>query len=152
MTSRRRPMHWARWGDPAEAAPLSESTRGLVELAFGSADPDLAGELSDVRLPEVALDATLLSELRDLVGPDHVDTSHEARVRHTRGRSPPALLRLRHGDGADAPDAVVRPAGHDEVQALVSWCSDRRVGRCTSAPPAWTSATRRTSSCSGRCS
>src|SRR3954447_9931218 len=125
MTSTRRPMHWARWGGPAEAAPLPESTRGLVELAFGSADPDLAVELSDVRLPEVALDPTLLTELRDLVGADHVDTSHEGRVRHTRGRSTSDLLLLRHGDGADAPDAVARPAAHDEVQAVVSWCSER---------------------------
>ena len=30
-------MHWARWGDPAEAAPLPEAARGLVELAFGPA-------------------------------------------------------------------------------------------------------------------
>jgi len=80
-----------------------------------------------VRLPQVVLDATLLSELRDVVGAEHVDTSHEARVRHTRGRSTPDLLRLRHGDGADAPDVVVRPGDHDAVQAVVSWCSERRV-------------------------
>jgi alkyldihydroxyacetonephosphate synthase len=129
MTSTRRPMHWARWGDPDEAAPLPESTRGLVELAFGPAPeaPALPAELSDVRLPDVALDDAVLTGLRDLVGAEHVDTSHEARVRHTRGKSTPDLLRLRHGDGADAPDAVVRPADHDEVQAVVSWCSDHRV-------------------------
>ena len=31
-------MHWARWGDPAEATPLPEAARGLVELAFGPAE------------------------------------------------------------------------------------------------------------------
>jgi alkyldihydroxyacetonephosphate synthase len=34
---------------------------------------------------------------------------------------------MRSGDASDAPDAVVRPAGHDEVAAVVSWCSDHRV-------------------------
>ena len=52
---------------------------------------------------------------------------HETRVRHTRGKSTPDLLRMRAGDGADAPDAVVTPASHDEVAAVVRWCSEHRV-------------------------
>jgi alkyldihydroxyacetonephosphate synthase len=34
---------------------------------------------------------------------------------------------MRTGDGSDAPDVVVRPAGHDEVVALVGWCSEHLV-------------------------
>ena len=30
-------MHPQRWGDPAAAAALPESARGLIELAFGLA-------------------------------------------------------------------------------------------------------------------
>ena len=29
----------ARWGDPAAAAPLPETARGLVEMAFGPLPP-----------------------------------------------------------------------------------------------------------------
>ena len=74
---------------------------------------------ADVRLPDPGLDERLLAGLRGLVGDAHVRVDHEARVRHTRGRSTPDLLRMRHGDGSDAPDAVVLPADHDEVVAVV---------------------------------
>ncbi len=120
-------MHWARWGDPAEAAPLPEAARGLVEMAFGPAQEHPTTPLEDVRLPDPALDAGLLAGLREIVGDDHVHTDHETRVRHTRGKSTTDLLRMRTGDGSDAPDVVVRPADHDEVVALVGWCSEHRV-------------------------
>ena len=120
-------MHWARWGDPAEAHPLSEAARGLVELAFGPAVEHPTTALSDVRLPAPRLPDALVAGLRDLVGEEHVRADHETRVRHTRGRSTPDLLRMRQGDAADAPDAVVLPADHDEVSAVVAFCSEHRV-------------------------
>jgi alkyldihydroxyacetonephosphate synthase len=119
-------MHWARWGDPAQARPLAEAARDLVELAFGLAEKP-ATTLDTVRLPDSVLDAALLDELRALLGDGHVLVDHETRVRHTRGKSTPDLLRMRAGDGADGPDAVLRPADHDQVAAVVEWCSDRHV-------------------------
>jgi len=120
-------MHWARWGDPAAEAPLPETARGLVELAFGPAEEHPTVPLAEVRLPEPGLGDDRLAELRDLLGAAHVHTDHESRVRHTRGKSTTDLLRMRAGDGSDAPDVVVRPAGHDEVAALVAWCGEHRV-------------------------
>lgn len=120
-------MHWARWGDPAKAADLPSGARDLVELAFGAVEEHPTTPLENVRLPAPALSAALLEELRGIVDPAEVRTDHEARVRHTRGKSTPDLLRMRAGDGGDAPDAVVRPAGHDEVAALVAWGSARGV-------------------------
>jgi alkyldihydroxyacetonephosphate synthase len=122
-------MHWARWGDPAEATPLPEGSplRGLVEMAFGPAEERATTPLPDVRLPEPRLTDDLLAALAELVGAEHVHADHEWRVRHTRGKSTPDLLRMRAGDGGDAPDAVVRPADHDEVQAVVLWCSEHQV-------------------------
>ncbi len=120
-------MHWSRWGDPAEAGPLPPATRELVELAFGPAADRPTTAMADVRLPEPALGADLLDELRGLVGAEHLHTDHETRVRHTRGKSTPDLLRMRAGDGSDAPDAVARPADHDGVAAVVAWCGEHRV-------------------------
>jgi alkyldihydroxyacetonephosphate synthase len=120
-------MHWARWGDPAEAHPLPDAARELVELAFGPATEHPLVPLDQVRLPEPALADDLVAGLRATVGAEHVRLDHETRVRHTRGRSTPDLLRMRAGDGAAAPDAVVRPAGHDDVAALLRWCSEHRV-------------------------
>ncbi|HSE71217.1 MAG TPA: FAD-binding oxidoreductase [Nocardioidaceae bacterium] len=119
-------MHWSRWGDPDRAQPLPDTARGLVELAFGLEEkPSVA--LEQVRLPEPGLAADLLAGLEGLLGAEHVRTDHESRVRHTRGKSTPDLLRMRAGDGSDAPDVVVAPAGHDQVAAVVAWCSEHRV-------------------------
>ncbi|HET8617259.1 MAG TPA: FAD-binding oxidoreductase [Actinomycetales bacterium] len=123
-----RPMHWARWGDPRLAAPLTPAARGLVQQALGLPETDTREiPLADVRLPPVRLDGTMIARLGDVVGHDHVRTDDESRVRHTRGRSTTDLIRLRAGDAGDAPDAVVRPGSDDEVLALLSLCSNESV-------------------------
>lgn len=119
-------MHWARWGDPARASALPDTARALVDAALGAHDRPTV-ELDEVRLPAVDLPAHLLDELADLVGGEHVHVDRESRIRHTRGKSTPDLLRIRAGDALDAPDAVVTPADHDEVQAVVAWCAEHRV-------------------------
>jgi alkyldihydroxyacetonephosphate synthase len=125
--SRRTPMHWSRWGDPDEAAPLSDATRGLVELAFGPPRERGSVALEDVTLPVPGLADDIVDALREVVGADHVLSDDESRLRRTRGKSTPDLLRMRAGDASDAPDVVVRPADHQQVAALVALCSERRV-------------------------
>lgn len=120
-------MHWARWGDPAKATALPESARGLIEMFVGAIEQRPAVALQEVVLPEVGLSDQLLDGLRGVVGADHVHTDVETRIRRTRGKSTLDLLKMRKGDASDAPDAVVRPAGHDEVAAVVRWCSDHGV-------------------------
>lgn len=120
-------MHWSRWGDPAKARPVSDELRGLVEAFLGPVVERPSVELAEVELAPVALSDEHLAALGALVEREHVHTGHEWRVRRTRGKSTPDLLRIRAGDGADAPDAVVRPCSHDEVAAVVAWASEHRV-------------------------
>jgi len=117
-------MHPQRWGDPALAAPLPDATRGLVDLAIGTADTPAAGTVS---LPETGLPAGLLDSLRCVLAGDAVVTDDQARRRRTRGKSTPDLLRARAGDLTDAPDAVVRPRTHDEVAAVLAWAVAHHV-------------------------
>lgn len=119
-------MHWSRWGDPARAQALPEAARGLVEMAFGPAREHPTAGLDAIRLPD-PLPTELAEELEAIVGKGNVLLDHETRVRHTRGKSTPDLLKMRDGDGGDAPDAVVRPADHDQVAAVVAWCGERSV-------------------------
>jgi alkyldihydroxyacetonephosphate synthase len=118
-------MHWSRWGDPAEAGPLPESAFALVDAFLGTSEtPAVAPE--DVRLSDPLADE-LVAELAEIVGSEHVLLDHETRLHRTRGKSTPDLLKLRHGDGLDSPDAVVRPGTHDEVAAVIAWGVRRNV-------------------------
>ena len=117
-------MHPQRWGDPARAAGLPDSARDLVDLAFGARDTPASGAAT-AGVP--GLSPELLEELAGIVGAEHVLTDGEVRALRTRGKSTPDLIRSRAGDFADAPDAVVRPDGHDEVAAVLGWASRHRV-------------------------
>lgn len=128
MTAATEPMLWSGWGDPARAAELPEPVRRLLGDLLGVRAPDTpAAALDEVRLPGTALPAPVVAELEEAVGAGHVRRDHETRVRHTRGKSTPDLLRIRAGDGSDAPDAVVLPGSHDEVLAVLRICAAHRV-------------------------
>lgn len=117
-------MHPARWGDPAAAADLPESALALVDLAFGLQERPA---VTDPVPPPSALGPDLLDELRAIVGAEHVLVDDGTRALRTRGKSTPDLLRARAGDLDDAPDAVVRPDGHAEVEAVLTWAGRHRV-------------------------
>ncbi|MFI6902923.1 FAD-binding oxidoreductase [Nonomuraea sp. NPDC050394] len=121
-------MLWSGWGDPAKARELPESVRTLLHDLLGVRAPaGPAATLSSVRLAPSRLPETALAALGDITGTGHVETGHEARVRHARGKSTPDLLRMRAGDGAHAPDAVVSPATHDEVAAVLRVCAEAGI-------------------------
>ncbi|MEI5673538.1 MULTISPECIES: FAD-binding oxidoreductase [unclassified Nocardioides] len=117
-------MHPSRWGDPAQAAPLPDAARDLVELVFGLTDRPAVAE---VVVPPSGLAPALLAGLVDLLGAEHVLTDDAVRRLRTRGKSTPDLLRQRAGDLSDAPDVVVRPDGHDEVAALLAFAVEHHL-------------------------
>ncbi|MET8585236.1 FAD-binding oxidoreductase [Streptomyces collinus] len=118
-------MLWNGWGDPAKAAPLPDSVTGLLRDLLGvkpRTAPALA--LEDIDLPAPTAGPEALEALaRAAGGAEHVRTDAESRIRHTRGKSTPDLLRLRAGDVIDVPQAVVLPATHDEVLAVLRACA-----------------------------
>src|SRR4051794_21144139 len=117
-------MHPQRWGDPAAAAPLPDSARGLIEMAFGLEE---APAEQSVSLPAPVLPEELLQSLRGVLGADHVHVDDETRRLRTRGKSTPDLLRARSGDLSDAPDVVVRPGSHEDVTAVLAWAVEHHV-------------------------
>lgn len=113
------PMRWNGWGDPAKAKDLPLAVRTLLPLLLGrTRRPAEAVALVDVVVSPSALTPDDLEALGRAVGPDHVDVTHEARVRHGGGRSTPDLLRKRAARQR-VPDAVLRPGTHDEVGAVL---------------------------------
>ncbi|MFD5460211.1 FAD-binding protein, partial [Streptomyces olivaceus] len=119
-------MLWNGWGDPARATPLPDTVTGLLREMLGVEPRDRALPLEEIDVPESPLGEAARRALESAVGdrPEHVRTDAGTRIRHTRGKSTPDLLRMRTGDTADAPAAVVLPGGHDEVLAVLDACAE----------------------------
>ncbi|NNJ07264.1 FAD-binding oxidoreductase [Streptomyces sp. PKU-MA01144] len=119
-------MLWSGWGDPAKAAPLPDSVVGLLRDLLG-VTPRESGPaaLGDIAVPGSALTGAARRALTAAVKePVHLRTDAESRIRHTRGKSTPDLLRIRAGEVDDIPAAVVLPANHDEVLAVLRACAE----------------------------
>ncbi|HSI94040.1 MAG TPA: FAD-binding oxidoreductase [Jiangellaceae bacterium] len=121
-------MFWRGWGDPAQATPLPAPVVELLQQLLGvSPVASRPVELAEVALPEAALPGQLRAELIAALGAEQLLDDAETRIRHTRGKSTVDLLRIRAGDAADAPDAVVLPGSHAEVGRVLEICAAHRV-------------------------
>ncbi len=120
---------WNGWGDPEQAVTLPDQVRELLAGRLGRPAGTGADSVAreQVQLPAPRLAGRLTQALADAVGATHVSVDDAARLGHTRGKSTVDLLRIRAGDVTDAPDAVVRPGSHDEVVAVLDFCSRERV-------------------------
>lgn len=123
-----RPISWDAWGNPADAVELPPGARELVQQALGVRCPAVpAVTLDAVRLPEPSLPASARRRLADALGDGNLREDREDRIRHTRGKSTPDLLRIRAGEADDAPDAVLLPGTHNEVLEVLRVCSEELV-------------------------
>lgn len=121
-------MVWWGWGTADRHHPLPEPARALLEAVLAAPRRDTPPvERAAVRLPPVSLPAAARAALAAAVGAAWLADDDDARLAHCRGRSTPDLLRIRAGDGSDAPDAVVVPGGHDEVLAVLAACAAHHV-------------------------
>jgi alkyldihydroxyacetonephosphate synthase len=118
-------MRWWGWGDPnahpqglpAHALDFLRETVGISERPR----PPVA--LERVRLAPPGLSEQALGALREIVGADGVRDDHSERVGHAAGKGYADLVRLRAGAPEGAPDAVVYPAGHEALRAVLAYCA-----------------------------
>ncbi|MGH3357638.1 MAG: FAD-binding oxidoreductase [Nocardioidaceae bacterium] len=121
------PMAWDAWGDPVRTTPLSDHLRELLAQAFGvDPTPEPPVREEDVRLRASTLRAADRDALAAIVGAGAVSTADAVRLRHAGGKSTLDLLRRRLPE-QEAPDAVVEPASHDDVLAVLRLCAERRI-------------------------
>jgi alkyldihydroxyacetonephosphate synthase len=126
--SPREQVFWG-WGEPGAGPPAPARMDELLREALGVSGEVVSRPvaLEDVRLREPALDAAVRARLEAIVGEGAVRSDREARVLRCRGKSYLDLLAQRAGDCEAAPDAVVAPAGRDEVRAVLQACNDAGV-------------------------
>ncbi|MGA7148258.1 MAG: FAD-binding oxidoreductase, partial [Microbacterium sp.] len=73
------------------------------------------------------LDDAALAALAEVVGVAHVTCDDDVRMRHLGGKSTLDLLRRRQDDPQSAPDAVVSPADHAQIAAVLTACCRQSV-------------------------
>ncbi|MFF1818920.1 FAD-binding oxidoreductase [Kribbella sp. NPDC058245] len=112
-----------RWGDPEVSVEVPAPALAALHH-LGVRRPE-SGPVAPTDRP--GLSAEQVAVLAGVVGAEHVSTELDARWAHTRGYSTPDLLRHRAGDTSDMPDAVVFPADHDEVLALLAACAEHEL-------------------------
>jgi alkyldihydroxyacetonephosphate synthase len=118
----------ARWAAPDPEPIVGDDLRALLRQAFaieedaGAVSPAaVVLEVAPSRLTPGAAEA-----LQAVVGVEHVVVEDAARAAHANGMSYLDLVRRSAAPPA-APDAVVLPAGHDEVGAILRACSEHGV-------------------------
>jgi alkyldihydroxyacetonephosphate synthase len=121
-------MRWWGWGDPEHPVGLPPHALSFLADHVGlAARPRPPVALERVRLEPRALGGAALESLREIAGRDCVRDDHAARVEHAAGRGYPDLVRLRAGEPDGAPDAIVYPAGHEQVRAVLDLCAELRI-------------------------
>jgi alkyldihydroxyacetonephosphate synthase len=117
-------MRWWGWGDPAHPRVLPAHALDWLRESVGlGARPRPPVALGQVRLPASTLSERTLAALREIVGAEHVRDGHTERVLHAAGKGYPDLVRLRAGEPDGAPDAVLYPAEHEQLRALLELCA-----------------------------
>jgi alkyldihydroxyacetonephosphate synthase len=118
----------ARWAAPGGEPLLDDALRALLRQAFALEDDGTVGSPAAVALPvaPTALAGTALAALQAAVGAGHVVLDDGARAAHANGMSYLDLVRRSAAPPA-APDAVVEPADHAEVGAVLRACAEHGV-------------------------
>jgi len=117
-------MRWWGWGDPAHPPVLPAHALDWLRETVGlAARPRPPVALGRVRLEAATVGRQALGALREIVGAEHVRDGHAERVLHAAGKGYPDLVRLRAGEPEGAPDAVLYPASHEQLRALLELCA-----------------------------
>jgi alkyldihydroxyacetonephosphate synthase len=118
-------MKWWGWGDPAFSYPIDEKpllwpfirkSLGLSEDCRKTPPVDRAS----IRLPEARTHAAFMQAIGAALKPEQIAAGDEQRLIHTYGKSFPDLYRVRRGIVSNAPDLVLFPEKHADVEAIVS--------------------------------
>ncbi len=119
-------MRWWGWGESRHAPGLDRHTLDLLSQTVGLAAttrPPVA--LGAVTLRPSALSESAADALRAILGADGLRLDHRERVLHAAGKGYLDLVRLRAGTPAGAPDAVLLPANHEQIRAVLELCAER---------------------------
>jgi alkyldihydroxyacetonephosphate synthase len=117
-------MKWWGWGDPNLTFPMADKPNlwpwVVQKLGITSAVPTVNPvDLDSIKMPPTRAGVELLAELQAILEPGQISLEPLDRLHHSYGKSFPDLFRVRNGVVRRAPDAVLLPDSHEQVEALV---------------------------------
>ncbi|MET0297949.1 MAG: FAD-binding oxidoreductase [Microbacterium sp.] len=115
---------WDAWG--TEPARLPAAAKAVMATLLPGKPHPIPRATSPSFTPS-RLDDADVAALSAVVGAAHVTRDDAIRMLHLGGKSTPDLLRRRDSGTQSAPDAVVSPATHDDVLAVLRVCDDRGI-------------------------
>ena len=120
---------FARWGTPPRPVELSGAAEQFLTGTLGDPAPRPSRPAADLAVPPSRLKSDALAALARLVGSEAVSTAAGDRVGHSAGCSLTDYLHLRQADldPRAIPDAVVRPASHDQVRDVLALCANQGI-------------------------
>ncbi|HVV76996.1 MAG TPA: FAD-binding oxidoreductase [Mycobacteriales bacterium] len=116
---------WTSWG--ATRPELNRTARGLLTDMLGPLTPQQSAVIEDAKLPATRLSAEAREALVAAVGESSVRDDQLSRAEHSGGQSYSDIIRRRHGDTSEAPDAIVVPGSAAEVAEVLRVCTEHRV-------------------------
>lgn len=116
-------MTWDVWGTEDDVRRLPAAARFIAARVL-EGEPHPIARIATPRLTPSRLDAADLAALREVA---QATTDDAARALHLGGKSTPDLLARRDPGVQQAPDAVVSPADHAEVAAVLHVCDERGI-------------------------
>jgi alkyldihydroxyacetonephosphate synthase len=123
-------MKWWGWGDPDVTFPMADKPKlwpWIVDkLGIASVSPTATPvDVSSIQMTPSRASAQLLSELAHILTPEQIKLEPRERLLHSYGKSFPDLFNVRSGMLKRAPDAVLLPDSHEQIEALVALASQR---------------------------
>jgi len=117
-------MKWWGWGSVDVEFPMAHKPAlwpWICEQVGLPAEAEPTGPVprSAVVLPEPVVNTAFLGAVEKALKPEQILRGEDERLLHAYGKSYPDLLRVRRGQVDRAPDAVILPAGHADVEAVV---------------------------------
>jgi alkyldihydroxyacetonephosphate synthase len=114
------------WAPPADVPLVGDALRGLLKQAFAVEETEASPAAVTLDVGPSALADDAAGALAGVVGDEQVVVDAAVRAAHANGMSYLDLVR-RSAAPPRAPDAVVLPASHDEVAAVLAACSEHAV-------------------------
>ncbi|WP_027359136.1 FAD-binding oxidoreductase [Desulforegula conservatrix] len=125
-----------KWGAPERFKHPNARLYNMLKEVFGMTDNDFVKKVKEgneqVCLPSDKKSLRVLTEedlksFISILGKENVETDDFSRVKFSSGKTVEEALELRDGCPVDVSDAVLHPRTKEDVQKVITYCSEHKI-------------------------